>query len=143
MFIGEYVYSLDKKRRLSIPAKFRKDLGKKAVVTRGLDNCLVLYPMSEWEKLAQKLQELPAAKGEARGFVRIMLSGAIDVRLDKLGRILVPDYLTKYASLKKNIAVIGLGNRIEIWDEKKWQIYKTKTETKVEDIAERLEELGI
>lgn len=143
MFIGEYIYSIDEKRRMAIPAKFRKDLGKRAVITRGLDDCLVLYPLGEWQKLAEKLQNLPAAKGEARGFVRILLSGAIDVNFDKLGRILVPDYLKKYAALKKNVAIIGLGNRIEVWDEKKWQDYKSKTETKVEDIAERLEELGI
>jgi MraZ protein len=143
MFIGEHIFSIDKKRRISIPAKFRRGLGKKAVVTRGLGNCLVLYPMPEWEKLAQKLQNLPAAKGEARGFVRILLSGAADVGLDKLGRILIPDYLANYAVLKKNVAIIGLGNRIEIWDEKKWQEYKAKMETKVEDIAEKLEELGI
>ncbi len=143
MFIGEYIYSIDDKRRVAIPAKLRKDLGKKAVITRGLDNCLVLYPMEEWQKLGQKLQNLPAARGEARGFVRIMLSGAVDVTFDKLGRILIPDYLKKYAGLRKNVAIIGLGNRIEIWDEKKWQNYKMKTETKVEDIAEKLEELGI
>lgn len=143
MFIGEYIYSIDKKRRISIPSKFRKDLGQKAVITRGLDNCLVLYPMPEWQKLARKLQELPAARGEARGFVRILLSGATDVSFDKLGRILVPDYLKKCAFLKKNVAIIGLGNRIEVWDEKKWQTYKVKTEAKVENIAERLEELGI
>lgn len=128
---------------MAIPSKFRKDLGKRAVITRGLDNCLVLYPVEEWEKLAQKLQNLPAARGEARGFVRILLSGAVDVEFDKLGRILIPDYLKKYSLLKKNVVIIGLGNRIEIWDEKRWQDYKAKTETKVEDIAEKLEELGI
>ena len=143
MFIGEYTYSIDEKRRLAIPSKFRTKLGKKAVVTRGLDDCLVLYPMEEWKKLAQKLQDLPASRGQARGFVRIMLSGAVDVSFDKLGRILLPDYLKKYASLKKNASIIGLGNRIEIWDEKKWKEYKEKTETKVVDIAEGLEELGI
>jgi len=143
LFIGEYTYSIDEKRRMAIPSKFRKDLGKRAVITRGLDNCLVLYPVEEWEKLAQKLQNLPAARGEARGFVRILLSGAVDVEFDKLGRILIPDYLKKYSLLKKNVVIIGLGNRIEIWDEKRWQDYKAKTETKVEDIAEKLEELGI
>lgn len=143
MLIGEYIYSIDEKRRLAIPSRFRKDLGKKAVITRGLDDCLVLYPIQEWEKLAKKLQELPAARGQARSFVRILLSGAIDVDFDKLGRILIPEYLKKYAALGKNTAIIGLGNRIEIWDEKKWQDYKARTETKVEDIAEGLEELGI
>lgn len=143
MFIGEYVHTIDNKRRVAIPSKFRKDLGKKAVVTRGLENCLVLYPLTEWQKLAEKLSSLPTSRGEARGFTRLMLAGAMDVIFDGLGRILIPDYLTKYASLKKNAAVIGLGNRIEIWDENKWQEYKNRTETKVEDIAEKLGELGI
>jgi len=143
MFIGEYIYSIDEKRRIAIPAKFRKNLGKGGVITRGIDNCLVLYPTEEWQKLVEKLQSLPAARGEARGFVRILLSGATDVKFDKLGRILIPDYLKKYAQLKKNVAIIGLGNRIEIWDKKMWESYKTRTESQVGSIAEKLEELGI
>jgi len=143
MFIGEYLYSIDEKKRLAIPAKFRKALGKKAVVTRGIDNCLVIYPVGEWQKLATKLESLPSSTIDARGFARIMLSGAVDVGLDKLGRILVPDYLKEYAYLKKNVAVLGISNRIEIWDEQKWQEYKNKTEREVGDIAERLKELGV
>ena len=143
MFIGEYIHTIDEKRRLAIPSKFRKDLGKKAVVTRGLENCLVLYPMDEWEKLARKLSSLPTSKKEARSFTRLMLAGAMDVSLDGLGRILIPDYLKKYAALKKNISIIGLANRIEIWNKKTWETYKSKAETKVETIAEKLEELGI
>ena len=143
MFIGEYTYSIDEKKRLAIPAKFRKELGKKAVVTRGIDKCLVVYPLREWAKLSRKLENLPSSQTDAREFVRLMLSGAVDVGLDKLGRILIPDYLKEYASLKKNVAILGLSNRIEIWDERKWQIFKKKTETSVGDIAERLKELGI
>jgi len=143
MFIGEYTYSIDEKKRLAIPAKFRKALGKKAVITRGIDNCLVIYPLSEWQKLAKKLESLPSSKIDARGFARLMLAGAVDVVLDKLGRILIPDYLKNYADLKKNVAILGLSNRIEIWDEKKWQEYKQKTEREVGDIAERLNELGV
>lgn len=143
MFIGEYLYTIDQKKRLAIPAKFRKALGKKAVITRGLDNCLVVYPLKEWGILAKKLEGLPSSQTDARGFARIMLSGAVDAELDKLGRILIPDYLKNYASLKKNIAIIGLSNRIEIWDKTKWQTYKTRTEKEVGDIASRLQELGI
>ncbi len=143
MFIGEYTYSIDEKKRLAIPAKFRNALGKKAVVTRGIDNCLVIYSLVEWQKLAKKLEALPNSQADSRGFARIMLSGAIDVELDKLGRILIPDYLKNYAFLKKNVAILGLSNRIEVWDEKKWQEYRTKTETAVGDIAERLKELGV
>lgn len=143
MFIGEYIHTIDQKRRLAVPSKFRKALGKKAVLTRGLDNCLVLYPVSEWGKVASKLESLPNSQVDARGFARIMLSGATDVELDALGRILVPDYLKEYAFLDKNAAILGISNRIEIWDEKRWQEYKNKTEMSVGDMAERLKELGI
>jgi MraZ protein len=138
MFIGEYSYSIDEKKRLAIPAKFRLALGKKAVLTRGLDNCLVIYPLKEWQKLAQKLESLPAGKIDARGFIRIMLSGAVDIALDKLGRILIPDHLKKYAFLKKNVVIIGLSNRIEIWDEGRWEEYKEKREKTVGEMAEQL-----
>jgi len=143
MFIGEYTYSIDEKKRLAIPSKFRAELGKKAVLTRGLDNCLVLYPLKEWQRLAKKLESLPSSKVDARSFVRLMLAGAVDVELDKMGRILIPDFLKKYANLKKTVAILGLSNRIEIWDEKKWKEYKEKTEKEVGDTASRLEELGI
>ena len=143
MFIGEYTYSIDEKKRLAIPSKFRKSLSKEAVITRGIDNCLVIYPLNEWEKVARKLESLPSGQGDARGFARIMLSGAASAELDKMGRILIPDYLKKYADLKKNVSVIGLSNRIEIWDEEKWQGYRKKTEMAVGDMAERLKELGI
>jgi len=143
MFIGEHIYSIDEKKRLAIPAKFRQALGKKAVLTRGIDNCLVIYPLNEWQKLAKKLESLPSGKSDARAFARIVLAGAVDVTLDKLGRILIPDYLKNYALLKKNVAIIGLSNRIEIWETKKWEEYKKKTEMAVGDIAEQLKELGV
>lgn len=143
MFIGEYAYLIDEKKRLAIPAKFRKGLGKKAVITRGIDNCLVIYPLSEWRQLAEKLQRLPSSRADSRGFVRLMLAGAIDTELDKLGRILIPDYLKEYATLKKNVSILGLSNRIEVWDEEKWKGYKNKTEQEAGNIAERLQELGV
>ena len=143
MFIGEYTYSIDEKKRLSIPAKFRQLLGKKAVITRGLDQCLFLYPAKEWGSLAKKLAQLPLSQADARGFARLMLTGAMEVNLDNLGRILIPDYLKTYAFLKKKVVIAGVYNRVEIWDERKWQGYKKKTETAVGDIAERLKELGV
>ena len=143
MFIGEYSYTIDHKKRLAIPSKFRKSLGKRAIITRGLDNCLVVYPVKEWQKLTKKLENLPSSKIDARGFSRIILSGAVDVNLDKLGRILIPDYLKKYAGLKKEVMAIGLSNKIEIWDEKNWKDYRQKTEKEIGDMAGRLEELGI
>lgn len=143
MFIGEYYYKIDTKKRLAVPSKFRLSLGKKVVITRGLDNCLFLFPSKEWVILAEKLSKLPLAQSDARGFARIMLAGAMEVGVDALGRILIPDYLKKYAGFSKNVVVAGLYNRIEIWDEKKWNIYKQKTEKEAGDIAERLKELGV
>ncbi|PIP23304.1 MAG: cell division/cell wall cluster transcriptional repressor MraZ [Candidatus Nealsonbacteria bacterium CG_4_10_14_0_2_um_filter_38_17] len=143
MFIGEYTYSIDEKKRLAVPTKFRQNLGKKAVITRGLDQCLFLYPVKEWNNLAEKLSKLPLAQADARGFARLMLTGAMEVTLDNLGRILVPDYLKNYATLIKKVVIAGVYNRVEIWDENKWQDYKNKTENAVGDIAERLRELGV
>ena len=143
MFIGEYCHATDAKKRLAVPVKFRKDLGKKAVLTKGLDNCLYLYPMKEWEKLAKKLAALPISRSDSRAFARLMLAGAMDVALDSLGRVLVPDYLKEYAGLGKKVVIAGLYNRIEIWDEIKWKAYKKQTGEQVEDIAEKMNELGI
>ncbi len=143
MFIGEYFHTLDQKKRLAIPSKFRKELKNKAVITRGIDNCLSVYPIKEWKELAKKLGSLPSAQIEARGFARLMLAGAMDATLDRLGRILIPDYLKNYGLLKKNVAIIGLYNKFEIWDEKVWDRYKKRTETTVGDMAEKLKELGV
>ena len=143
MFIGEYTYSIDDKKRLAIPAKFRQLLGKRAVITRGLDQCLFLYPEKEWGSLAKKLSQLPLSQADARGFARLMLTGAMEVNIDALGRILVPDYLKKYSFLKKRVVIAGVYNRVELWDEGKWEEYKKKTESGVGDIAERLKELGV
>ncbi len=143
MFIGEYSHTIDEKRRLAIPAKFRKEIGKNAVITRGLDNCLFVFPREEWDKLAKKLGELPLGQRDARGFIRVMLAGAMDVTFDRLGRLLVPDYLKNYASLSKQVVVTGVFNRLEIWDEAKWNEYKDKMEKDVSDMAERLGELGV
>ena len=143
MFSGEYTYSIDEKKRLAVPSKFRQLLGKKAVITRGLDNCLFLYPLLAWSKLAKKISQLPLAQSDARSFARLMLGGAMEVRFDNLGRILIPDYLKDYSGLKKRIVFIGLYDRIEIWDDLEFQKYKKKTEMAAGDIAERLKELGV
>lgn len=143
MFIGEYSHTIDTKKRMAIPIKFRKDLGKKAVLTRGLDNCLYLYSLNEWEVLAKKLSTLPISRSDSRAFSRLMLAGAMEVSLDSLGRILVPDYLKEYASLDKKAVLAGLYNRIEVWSEDKWKDYKKQTESEVENIAEKMNELGI
>lgn len=143
MLIGEYKHTIDPKKRLSIPVKLRKEIGVKAVLTRGLDNCLFLFPMKEWEQLADKLGKLPLGQQDTRGFVRLLLSGASEVELDQLGRILVPDYLKGYADLKKTVIIAGLFTRLEIWDDERWQAYKTNLEKNGDRIAEKLGELGV
>ncbi len=143
MFIGEYTYSIDEKKRLAIPVKFKQLLGKKAIITKGLDRCLFLYPVKEWESLAKKIAKLPLAQADARSFSRLMLGGAMEVNLDGLGRILIPDYLKTYAGLKKKIIFVGLYNRVEIWDEEESQKSRKKTDIAAGDIAERLKDLGV
>lgn len=143
MFIGEYSHTLDEKGRLAVPKKFRQALGKGAVVTRGLDNCLFLYTKSEWTKLAEKLANLPFAQANTRAFGRLMLAGAMDVEIDKQGRIILPEYLRIFSGLKKNIIVAGLYNRLEIWDQEKWREYTDKTEKESNQIAEQMSELGV
>jgi len=143
MLLGEYQHNLDSKGRMAIPAKFRDKVSAGAIITRGLDNCLFVFNNKDWEVLAQKLIVLPLAQANSRAFVRLMLAGAMDVELDTQGRILIPDYLRKYAELRKQVIVTGLYNRIEIWDSAKWQQYKQKTESASEEIAEKLGELGI
>lgn len=143
MFIGEYHHSIDDKSRLAVPVKFRGDLSHGAVVTRGLDNCLFLYTKAEWETIAQKFANLPLVEANARAFARLMLAGAMDVELDKQGRILLPDFLKSYARLTRSVAITGVFNRLEIWDEATWASYKQKTEESAEAIAELLREHGV
>lgn len=143
MLIGEHQHTIDAKKRLAVPAKLRKEIGEKAVLTRGLDNCLFLYPAAEWQKLTEKLSQLPVGQQDTRGFLRLMLAGATEVELDQLGRILVPDYLKTYACLKQRIVIAGVYNRLEIWDEERWIAYKAETEKNTDMIAEKLGELGL
>ena len=138
MFIGEYSHSLDEKGRVSIPAKFRPDFGGGVVVTRGLDHCLFVYPKSEWQQMAQKLANLPLGQKKSRAFARLMLAGAWDCELDAQGRVMVPEYLRTFASLSKHAVVAGLYNRLEIWDEDAWHIYKSAAEAESDTIAEEI-----
>ncbi len=143
MFIGEYQHSIDPKKRLAVPSKFRNELKNKIVVTRGLDKCLFVYPMKTWEEIAGKLGSMPVGEASTRSFVRLMLAGATDCEIDKQGRILVPDYLKEYAGLDKNVVIAGLFNRLEIWDENKWTAYKKNAEKNTDEIAEQLGKLGV
>jgi MraZ protein len=143
VFLGEYKHSIDDKGRMALPARFRAGLRGGLVITRGLDNCLFIYPKEEWEHLAQKLIQLPISQANTRVFARLMLAGAMDVSVDKQGRVMVPDYLRKYASISQKVVVAGLYNRLEVWDEKSWESYKSKTEKNSNEIAEKLGEIGV
>lgn len=142
MFIGEFRHAIDSKGRLAIPVKFRSSL-KKAVITRGLDACLFVYPLEEWKKLAQKLANLPISQANSRAFARLMLAGAMDVEVDGQGRVMLPEYLRAYARLEKNVVVAGLYNRVELWSENAWQRYTAKAEKESGQIAEQLLNLGV
>ena len=143
MFMGEYQHNMDKKGRVIIPAKFREKLGDNFVATRGLDNCLFVYPMQEWSILEEKLTNLPITSKNARSFVRFFFSGATECNLDKQGRVSIPANLRNYAELEKEIVVIGLANRIELWAVEKWDNYMMAAEESSEEIANAMEELGI
>lgn len=143
MFMGEYQHNLDSKGRLIIPAKFREELGLGAVITRGLDNCLFLFPAEEWEILENKLKNLPLTKRDARQFVRFLFSGATECEMDKQGRINLPANLREFALIDKDAVVIGVSSRIEIWSKEKWEAYVSSAEESFEDIAENIVDLGI
>ncbi len=143
MFIGEYLHSIDAKKRLAVPSKFRSELGSRVVVTRGLDQCLFVYPTKQWEALAEKLGTLPVGEAGTRSFIRLVLAGAADVEVDSQGRILLPEYLKEYAGLAKEVTVAGVFNRLEIWDTAKWNQYKSEAEKNSGEIAEQLGKLGM
>lgn len=140
MFIGQYSHNLDAKGRLAVPAKFRGDL-KRAVVTQGFDNCLVLYSRKEWERVAEKYAKLSINKVNNRDLSRFLLGSAMDVDLDKQGRIILPEYLRRFAGLNKNAIIVGLYDRLEIWDEAKWNNLKTQIEKHSNEIAETISDL--
>lgn len=142
MFIGEYAHTLDEKKRISLPKQFRSGLGKKMILTRGLDNCLFLYPKSGWEKVAGKLQALSFAQADTRGFNRFILSGAVEVEADGAGRILIPEHQKSFAELKKEVVFAGVSDRIELWDSTRWNTYKARIEKQADALAEKLGEIG-
>ena len=142
MFIGEYEHTLDEKKRVSLPKAFRSGLGKKMVMTRGLDNCLFVYSRSAWEKVAAKLEKLSFAQADTRGFNRFILSGAVEVETDSAGRILVPEHQKEFAGLGKTIVFAGVSDRVEIWDAVAWKSYKARIEKQADAMAEKLGEIG-
>ncbi len=143
MLIGEYKHTLDPKKRLSLPSRFRKEVGKHVVVTRGLDKCLFIYPLKQWEKISERLAELSIGQSDSRGFNRFMLAGAVESDVDSAGRILIPDFLKDFAGLKSKVVVAGIHTRIEVWDEKSWENYKSRVEKDADTLAEKLGEIGV
>src|SRR3990167_1461900 len=143
MFLGEYKHNIDYKGRLSVPKKFRGQLAKGSVLTKGLDRCLFLYTLEGWGLLSSRIKNLPVTARDARAFSRYLFSGATEIEFDQLGRIFIPDYLREYASLKKEVVVVGVLERVEIWDKARWVKMRRDVEMKGEEIAEKLTGSGI
>jgi MraZ protein len=142
MFNGTYIHTIDEKKRLSVPAKFRKLLGKKAVITIGLNKCLSIYTTKDWKVFAKKLTSLSMGRPEDRALARLFLSSAFDVDIDSIGRILIPDTLKQHAALSNQVYFIGVGDRVEVWDEQAWLAYKAEKDQVIEQMAEKLGERG-
>ena len=142
MFYGEYEHSLDRKGRLIFPSKFRQvsqeNYIERFYITRGLDRCLFVFTEEEWKLQEQKFKSLPFTKAEARKFNRLYFSGACEIVLDKQGRALIPKYLKEYAGIERQVVIVGVANRIEIWSQKYWKEFYEKTQGDYEDIAEKL-----
>lgn len=143
MFIGEYNHSVDTKGRVSIPSKFREELGERFILTKGLDNSLFIYSMDEWNILEGKLKQLPLTNRDARAFVRFFFSGATECELDTQGRIRIPTNLRQHATLEKDAVIIGVGTRIEIWSNIEWEKYNSDDNLSYDEIASKMAELGI
>ncbi len=143
MLIGEYTHAIDDKNRLSVPAKFRKELGEKIVITPGLDNCLFAYTLTEWGKVSEKLSGLSMLQADTRSFNRFMFAGAVEVEVDANGRILIPEFLKKFADLKGKVVITGIHSRVELWNEKAWIDYKKRIEKQADQLAEKLGEIGV
>lgn len=141
MFIGEYAHTIDAKGRVIMPVKFRADLGERFVVTKGLDGCLFVYSLEEWKNLEEKMKSLPLTSKDARSFIRFFFSGAIECELDSQGRILISSNLREYAGLEKELIIIGVSTRVEIWSKEKWNHYSEDEDS--EALAEKMSLLGI
>ena len=143
MLIGEYEHSLDAKGRLIMPSKLREDIGEKFIITKGLDGCLFVFSQEEWLKFEEKLKTLPLSNKNARDFVRFFLSGATECEIDKQGRFLITSILRDYANMEKDVVIIGVGTRLEIWNKDKWKKYNSDENISADEIAENMTMLGI
>lgn len=142
MLIGEYIHTLDEKKRVSLHIKFRKEVGKKIIVTAGLDNCLWIFTMNQWKKISDKLSDFSMLQADNRSFNRYMFGSATEVEVDTIGRILLPEFLVTRATLKNKVAVVGVQDRIEIWNDIAWNKYKDVVEKKADQLAEKLGQAG-
>jgi len=142
MLIGEYIHIIDNKNRISLPAKFRREMGKKIIITPGLDNCLFVFTLKEWNKISEKLSESSMLQADNRSFNRFMFGGAVEIEVDSIGRILLPDFLKDRADLKSKAVIIGVQNRVEIWNDKAWVDYKRVVEKRADSLAEKLGQAG-
>ncbi|WP_047151547.1 division/cell wall cluster transcriptional repressor MraZ [Aneurinibacillus tyrosinisolvens] len=138
MFMGEYQHTLDEKGRLTVPSKFREELGERFIITRGLDRCLFVYPAEEWNVLTQKLKSLPFTRADARAFTRMFFSGATECVLDKQGRVNIPALLRAHGMIDKECTLIGVSSRIEIWSTAMWEEYVGKSGDSFNEIAEKI-----
>ena len=143
MLIGEYRHGIDEKKRVALPAHFRRRLGRQVVLTRGLDTCLFVYPIKSWRVIMEKLSHLAQGQADTRSFVRFLLAGAVATEVDAMGRILIPDFLKAFAQLKTKVVIAGVNDRLEIWDEDRWQGETKKLERQADLLAEKLGEVGV
>jgi MraZ protein len=143
MFLGEYQHSLDIKARFIVPARFREELGTRFVATKGLDNCVFIYPMEEWKVIEGKIRSLPFTRTDVRSFARFFFSGAAELEPDKQGRVVLPQNLREYAQIDKELVIIGVGSRIEIWSSPNWATYNQTAASSYESYAESLVDLGL
>lgn len=143
MFMGEFEHAVEDNGRMAVPAKFRSAFGEGLVVTRGLDRCLFVFTRGDWERLAERLSQLPLTNAEARSFVRLMFAGATDAELDVQGRFVLPAYLREYADIRQQAVVIGVNTRVELWSRESWHTARAKVEDQADFIAGNLASLGI
>ncbi|MBQ8379648.1 MAG: division/cell wall cluster transcriptional repressor MraZ [Clostridia bacterium] len=143
MLLGEYRHNVDVKGRVSVPSKFRNDLGQTFVITKGLDNCLFMYSKQEWETFELKLKELPLTNQDARSFVRFFFAGAAECEVDKQGRINIPQNLREYANIQKDVVIVGVATRAEIWDSENWNKYTSSDSLDGTKLASQMSQLGI
>lgn len=140
MLIGEYRHVIDDKNRLSLPAKFRRETGRRVVITTGLDSCLFIFTIKSWESITERLSSTDSSmlKSDSRSFNRYLLGGAVEIEVDALGRMLIPEYLIGRAKLGRNVVIVGVRDRAEIWDENRWNAYRSEIEGKADKLAEKL-----